>query len=198
MNKLRSCFLHVLGFYVLFPLWRLGFRVAAKGRGLRRLRVGKLSVWGDSGFLDLCKSSIERLKTLDSGLYQALTSTRRTWVVQDSQRIGDAAPMLFGINPSYVAWQSNGVIARLVYVTFCISGFSQRQNSVEEGRAMYQKVLKNSRSWLEAQGFPQELVDCYPDVEDKPDAAEQSAPPNSGPVMPLANSGVPEGPPSVS
>jgi hypothetical protein len=163
MSKLRFCFLHVLGYYVLMPLTLLGFRVAAKGRGLGRLRVGKLTVWGDSAFLDVCKSSIERMRTLDPALSQWLTERHWAWVYQNTQGgSGDAAPpRLFGINSSYLAWQADGIIARLVYVAFCISAFSELQASQPEDQIAHRRVMSSSRSWLETQGFPSELSDCY-------------------------------------
>jgi len=166
MSNLRRCFLHVLAAYVVRPVMLLGLQVAAKERGFHRLRVGKLSVWGDSGFLDLCKSSIERLRTLDPVLYQALTRCRRAWVVEDPQHVGDGAlPWLFTVDSAYVAWQAEGVIARLVYVALCLSAFSQPPTSAEEARR-YQDVKNKSRSWLETRGFPQELVACYDFVEE--------------------------------
>lgn len=168
MSKLRRCFLYVLAAYVLRPLVLLAIQVATKERGLHRLRVGKLSVWGDSGFLDLCKSSIERLKTLDPVLYQALTRCRRVWAFQDPQPVGcDAPPWLYCIGSAYVAWQSDGILARLVYVAFSISEYPQGPTFDEDSWGTQQKVMKNSRSWLETRGFPQQLVDCYPDLQNK-------------------------------
>jgi hypothetical protein len=164
MSKLRSCFLHVLAYYVVLPLGLLGFRVAAKGRGLGRVRVGKLTVWGDSAFLELCKSSIERMQMLDPVLYERLTKRHWVWVYQDTQGATNdaAAPRLFGINSSYLAWHSDGVIARLVYVAFCMAVLSELQTSQPRDQMAHRRVMSNSRSWLETRGFPRELSDCYP------------------------------------
>jgi hypothetical protein len=160
MNRLCDCFLRALG-CVVFPLCLLGFRVSAKRRGLKRFRVGKLSVWGDSGFLELCKASIERLNTLDPGLHRALTSQRWAWVLQDRKGTGDAPPRLFAINPSYAAWEAEGVVARLVYAAFCITVLSERRTFGEEFRSTHQKAMNNCRSWLQTRGFPEELAACF-------------------------------------
>jgi hypothetical protein len=81
VSKLRSFFLYrLLATYVLCPLWLLGFRLAARVRGVGRLRVGKLSVWGDAGFLALSKSSIERVGHLDPELHRVLTQEKRQTV----------------------------------------------------------------------------------------------------------------------
>jgi len=160
VNKLRSCFLHTLG-CVVFPLCLLGFRVAAKGRGLNRMRVGKLSLWGDSSFLELSKASIERLRVLDPALHATLTSSRWAWIFQDRQGIGDAPPRLFGINPSWTAWERDGVVARLVYAAFCISVLSERKTVGEEFRSSHQTAMVKSRSWLQTRGFPGDLVACF-------------------------------------
>ncbi len=160
MSKLRFHFLRALE-CVVFPLCLLGFRVAARGRGLNRLCVGKLSVWGDSCFVGLCKASIERLRTLDPELHRTLTSHRWAWVFQDQQGTGDAPPRLFGINSSYTAWESDGGVARLVYAAFCISVLSERRTFGEEFRSTHQRAMVNSRSRLQARCFPEELASCF-------------------------------------
>jgi hypothetical protein len=199
MNRLRSCFLYrFLGSYVLCPLWLLGFRVAARARGLRRLRVGKLSVWGDAGFLALCRSSIERLESLDSTLHRVLTQGRWAWLFQAPgglPYIGNLGPpWLFSVDPPYVAWQSEGIIARLIYVAFCMSEFLAGHASGEGFEARHKLVMKQVRSWLETRRFPEQLLDCYAD----PSGAQPDAPPNGGPAVRSGNSGAGEGPPSVS
>ena len=163
MSKLRSGFLHALAWYVVVPLCLLGFRVAAKGRGLDRLRVGKLSLWGDRPFLDLCKSSIERLKALDLNLYEALTRHRWVWVWQSPKSEPDSStsPRLFSIDPAYVAWQTDGIIARLVYVAFYVSACSRRKVSQDGVRSTNRSAMEESLSWLKTRGFPDELAACY-------------------------------------
>lgn len=160
MSKLRFHFLRALE-CVVFPLCLLGFRVAATGRGLNRCRVGKLSVWGDSGFVALCKASIERLRTIDPELYRTLTGQQWAWVIQDRQGTGDAPPRLFGINPSYTAWESDGVVARLVYAAYCISVLSERRTFGEEFRSAHERAMNKSRSWLQTRGFPEESATCF-------------------------------------
>jgi hypothetical protein len=163
MNKLRFCFLNILAVCVFCPLGLLAFRVAAKAHGLSRLRVGKLLFWGEPAFLDLCKSSIERLRTLDSDLWQILTRGRWVWVYQERHDVGSVGPpfWLFNMDPAYVAWQSEGVIARLVYIAFCISIFCRRGISEDKGPSPYGRAVTETKSWLEARGFPQPLIACY-------------------------------------
>lgn len=166
MSKLRSFFLYrLLATYVLCPLWLLGFRLAARVRGVGRLRVGKLSVWGDAGFLALSKSSIERVGHLDPELHRVLTQGRWAWVFQASPSlpyVGSLGPpWLFSVGAPYVAWQSEGIIARLIYIALCMSEFATGCTSGEESEARHKIVMKRSRAWLEARNFPEELAGCY-------------------------------------
>jgi hypothetical protein len=162
MSKLRSCFLWALGLVVL-PLLLLGFRVAAGGRGLGRRRTGKLSIWGDSVFQDLCKASLDRLKTMDPGLYRTLTNTHWIWVFQSLDGAGDAPPRLIAVNRSWTAWQSEGVVARLAYAAFCMSLL--RGTCGEEFRSKHRTVMSHNRSWLRTKGFPGDLVCCFAETE---------------------------------
>jgi hypothetical protein len=70
-------------------------------------------------------------------------------------------PWLFSAEPGYAAWQSDGIIARLIYVAFCVSAFPEGCTSVEESEGRHKAVLTQSRSWLESRGFPRELIECY-------------------------------------
>ena len=199
MNKLRSCFLYrLLASYVLCRLWLLGFRLAARVRGLHRLRVGSLSVWGDAGFLSLCRGSIERLARLDGSLHHVLTEGRWVWIFQAPEGwpyIGNLGPpWLFSLEPAYAAWQSDGIIARLVYIGFCISEFPTGHTSRAEAEDRHKIVVERSRSWLACHSFPDQLVDCYRDHRE----AQQHAPPKGGPATQSGNPKVTEGPPSVS
>ena len=197
MNNLRShLWYRLLGKHVLCPLWLLGFRAVAKARGFDRLRIGTLSVWGDAGFLALAKSSMERLKSLDLGLHGVLTQGQWAWIFQapkDFYTGNLGPPWLFSVELPYLAWQSDGLIARLIYIAFCMSEFAGGHKPGESvGR--HKGVIKRSRSWLESRGFPEALIDCYPrDSADQP-----NAPPNGGPAMAPDDSSVSGGPPSVS
>jgi hypothetical protein len=55
---------------------------------------------------------------------------------------------------------------------------------------MHHNVMKSCRSWLQTQGFAQELADCYAEVQ-------PSASPNGCPAERLGNSGAGGGPPWV-
>ena len=197
MNKLRSCLLYrLLGAYVLCPLWLLAFGLAARARGVRRVRVGKLLVWGDAGFLGLCRSSMERLERLDSGLHRVLTQGQWVRIFQapkDYYIGGLGPPWLFSVEPTYVAWQSDGIIARLIYIAFCMAEFP-RGHKPGESAGRHKSVVKQARSWLETRGFPEVLIDCYPEHS----GAQPVAPPNGGPATPSGNSEATEGPPSVN
>src|ERR1017187_1362805 len=166
MKKLKSRFLYrVLAWNVIWPFLLLGFRVGEKVHGHRRLRSGKLSVWGDADFLNVCSSSIDRLQSLDCDLHLVLTQRRWVWVLQASKGTPYMGclgpPWLFNVDPLYMSWHSDGIIARLVYVAFCISEFSTHHTSKEEMQERHLIVMKSSGSWLEMRGFPQGLVDCY-------------------------------------
>jgi hypothetical protein len=80
--------------------------------------------------------------------------------------------VLFLISSAYVTWQTDGVIARLVYVAYCLSAFSPRQTWDDGLRDLHRKVMEDSRSWLEARGFPRQLVHCYENGQNEHEAAQ--------------------------
>ncbi len=166
MEKLRSCFLwYLVATYIVCPLWHLGFRVLARARGIHRVRLGNLSAWGDADFLSLCKESVDRLAKRDGNLRQTLTAGRWVWVIQVPDGVPYAGnlspPWLFTIGPGYVSWRADGIVARLVYIAFCMTEFPTARTSYDDTKRRHDMVKKQARSWLEAHSFPQTLVDCY-------------------------------------
>jgi hypothetical protein len=165
MNKLRSYSSYrLLATYVICPVVLLWLRAVARIQGLRRLRVGRLSILGDPGFLSLCSSSVERLEHLDPALHRVLTD-HSVWLLQTTEGlpyVGNLGPpWLFSVEPGYGAWQSDGIVARLIYIAFCVSAFPEVCTSVKESEARHNVVMTRSRSWLENRGLPRELVECY-------------------------------------
>ncbi len=167
MSKLRACSIYrLLANYVLCPVWLLGFRAFGWLTGLRRLRIGKLSILGDPGFLGLCSSAVNSLERLDPAVHRLLTG-RSVWLFQAKQDVpyvGNLGPpWLFSVEPGYVEWKSEGVLARLIYIAFCVSEFPAACTSVGESEARHSVLKTRSRSWLESRGFPRELIECYAD-----------------------------------
>jgi hypothetical protein len=162
LNHVPRGFLYFAMAFVINPLGLLSLRVAVAMGRMRHLQIGKLSLWGDADFLELCRSSLDRLNALDPGFYQILTEKSEVHIVQDATgSSGEAAPFLFVVGSHYLAWKSDGMIARLVYVGFCVSGFSMRQTWDKNFPNVRKEVMAKSRSWLERQCFPPELVECY-------------------------------------
>jgi hypothetical protein len=165
MNRLRSCSLYrAFAASVICPALLLALRVTAPIMGLRRLRVGKLSILGDAGFLSLCNSSVECLAHLDPILHRLITE-RPVCLLQSSKAtpyVGSLGPpWLFSISPRAVEWKSDGIVARLIYIAFCISRFPAGYARPEQAEATHKAVMALSRSWLDSHGFPRELVESY-------------------------------------
>jgi hypothetical protein len=74
---------------------------------------------------------------------------------------GLGPPWLFSVSPRAVDWKTDGIVARLIYVAFCISRFPTGYARPEEAEATHKAVMALSRSWLESRGFPRELVESY-------------------------------------
>ena len=70
-------------------------------------------------------------------------------------------PWLFSVSPRAVEWKSDGIVARLIYIAFCISRFPAGYARPEQAEATHKAVMALSRSWLESGGFPRELVESY-------------------------------------
>ena len=56
---------------------------------------------------------------------------------------------------------SDGMVARLIYIAFCISRFPAGDRGPEQAEATHKAVMAFSRSWSESRGFPRELVESY-------------------------------------
>jgi hypothetical protein len=163
MNSLKSCVLVRRSFnYVIGPALLLGLRAVARVTGYRRLSIGKLSVLGDASFLSLCNSSVERLERLDPILHRLLTN-RPVWLFHSAKAepyVGNLGPpWLFSVHPRAVEWGSDGMVARLVYIAFCISRFPAGYARPEEAEATHKAVMALSHSWLESRSFPHELAE---------------------------------------
>ncbi len=165
MSRLRSSSLYrAFAGLVICPALLLVMRVLAPIMGLRRSRVGKLSILGDEGFLSICNFSVKRLEHLDPMLHRLLTE-RPVFLLQSPKAApyvgGLGPPWLFSVSPRAVEWKTDGIVARLVYAAFCISRFPTGYARAEEAEATHKAVMALSRSWLENRGFPRELVESY-------------------------------------
>jgi hypothetical protein len=88
MDRLWGKFLHVIFICVMSPVMLAGLSIAAKLARARPVRVGKVTICGPQGFLDLCGASLERLASLDPMMYRRLTGVHRVWVFYDDRRQG--------------------------------------------------------------------------------------------------------------
>jgi hypothetical protein len=73
---------------------------------------------------------------------------------------------LFTINDRFISWNSDGVIARLVYIAFKLPAFHWRVIRAEDAaaaRAAQGSVVAQTRLWLEAHNFPRLLSESFSD-----------------------------------
>jgi hypothetical protein len=153
------------GYILLPPFVALLSIVSAVSRP-QLIRIGKLRVCGPPEFLDLCRASVERLATLDSNIYRHFTTNRKVLVSFDLRGMpgGSGPPWCLFINEAYAKWQTDGVIAQLVYMFYLMSVFPRHFAYMHEDvavRATHRGVLAKTKVWLEAHNFPEPLAACF-------------------------------------
>lgn len=151
--------------HLFLPLSRLWVLLTTKLLRYSRLRVGTLSVLGPPAFIALCKPSIERFRSLDPDLHRCLTEREEVCIYYDPKRLDQALfPRLFSVNDAFVAWSSDGIIARFAYIAFAISAFPRGVISAEGAAAAKAKeysVRAETKAWLENHGFPATLSGSF-------------------------------------
>lgn len=165
MPRFWPSLLHRLYCRLLFPVWLLGFKVGSRFSRERPTRVGRLTICGPPTFIGLCKDSVERLASLDADKHGRLTAAQPVWVFGDNDR-GErfGPPWIVIVSAAYASWQTDGVIAWLVYVAFYITAFPCPPFSREEQRRAHlkhQEVLAQTRAWLELHAFPTAIIGCF-------------------------------------
>jgi hypothetical protein len=165
MDRLWGKFLHGVFTCVMFPAMLAGLSIGAKLARVRPVRVGKLTICGPPSFLDLCRASVERLASLDPMMYRRLTGEHRVWVFYDDTRSEHfGPPWVVAINSTYAKWQSEGIIARLVYLIYYMAEFSRpvlsRKERAEAGSKRL-AAMAQTKAWLEDRAFPAALIGCY-------------------------------------
>jgi hypothetical protein len=165
MDRLLGKFLHVIFTCVTFPMTLAGLWVAATLARARPVRVGKLTICGPPSFLELCRGSLERLASLDPMMYRRLTGDQRVWVFYEDTRSEQfGPPWVVAINSAYVKWQNEGIIARLVYLIYCMAAFPRPVMSRKEQAAAGPRrlaALAQTKAWLEERAFPGALIGCF-------------------------------------
>ena len=165
MDRLWGKFLHVIFICVMSPVMLAGLSIAAKLARARPVRVGKVTICGPQGFLDLCGASLERLASLDPMMYRRLTGVHRVWVFYDDTRSEHfGPPWVVAINSAYAKWQSEGIIARLVYLVYYMAELPRpvlsRKERAEAGPKRL-AAMAQTKAWLEDRAFPAALIGCY-------------------------------------
>jgi len=155
------------------PLLRVVSHLLYRMAGHSCLRIGTLRFWGPRDFLEKCSSSVQRLHDLDSELYSRLTTRQRLEFYYNPKLVQAYYAWLFSIDDSYLAWQTDGIIARLVYSAQLAALFPRRAISKATSQALYSEVMATTRAWLKARTFPKELVDCF---REPPSTALEPAP----------------------
>ena len=148
--------------YLLEPPLRLLSCILQRLMGHSRLRIGTLTFWGPRDFLDTCAASVQRLHELDSELHTRLTTQQKLVFCYAPKGLVHAYfAWIFSIDDSYMAWQSDGVITRLVYAAQLATLIPRRAISMEATHALHSEAMMTTRLWLEAHGFPELVVDTF-------------------------------------
>jgi hypothetical protein len=130
--------------------------------GHSRLRVGTLTFWGPQHFLESCNASVRRLQELDAELFTRLTTAQRLEFYYSPKHLEQAYFVwIFSIDDSYTAWQSDGIIARLVYAAQLATLIPRRVVTKAMSRALHSEVNATTRLWLETRHFPEPLVHAF-------------------------------------
>lgn len=147
------------------PSFRLLNRIVCRLARYSQLRIGTMEFWGPRDFLDSCSTSVRRLKELDSELYTRATTQQKLmfWYDPDPKRHQHQAYFvwIFSINRSYTAYQSDGIIALLVYSAQLAALMPRGIYSEAMSVSLHSEARATTRSWLEARHFPEPLVDCF-------------------------------------
>ena len=147
---------------LLDPSFRFVSHIMFRMMGYSRLRVGTLTLWGPREFLEASTAAVSRLRELDSGLHDRLTTHQKLEFVYTAKHSQELSVVrIFTIDDSYMVWKSDGIIARLVYSAQMANLISRRVDSMAKSRALHSQVLATTRSWLEARRFPEPLIDCF-------------------------------------
>ena len=67
----------------------------------------------------------------------------------------------FSINDSYASWESDGIIALLVYASRLAASTPRQVISKAAGKASHSEVCAETAAWLEERTFPAPLVSCF-------------------------------------
>jgi hypothetical protein len=108
---------------------------------------------------------IERLGSLDTGLHRQLTEQKSLCIYYDPEQLHDMYSWgLYSINDRFVAWGTDGIIARLVYIAFKLATFpwrAVRAHDMAAARVAQNSVLAQTKRWLEAHNFPAPLCESF-------------------------------------
>jgi hypothetical protein len=151
--------------YVFEPVVRVALHILQRLMGHSRLRIGKLTFWGEPGFLASCEMAVGRLQDLDSELHVTLTQRLNLTFYHNAKRLEQVSSLgLFSIDDRYFAWQADGIIARLVNAARLVA--CEQPRIVTKKELPTVKALRAAASgatgdWLAARRFPEALVTCF-------------------------------------
>jgi hypothetical protein len=165
MRHIRFKALAIFEGWIFFPVMEGILRIVSVFSTRQFVRISKLKISGPPDFLELCKSSVERLASLDPKIHRCLTIKQRLWVSYTDKQSGrHGPPWVLLVNEAYASWQTDGVIAQLVYMFFYMesfpSGVLNRENQVAV-KAINRDVLAQTKAWLDAHTFPEKLAECF-------------------------------------
>lgn len=151
--------------YVFGPIFRLGFNLLIRLMGHSRLRIGTLTFWGSPEFLSRCETAVERIAALDSDLHSQMTHRQMLTFYHSPKRLEVAYSLwYFSIDDSYTSWETDGIIARLVYAAHLATSDSPTvtlKTKRPSGRALHAEANATTGAWLESHSFPKPLVNTF-------------------------------------
>jgi hypothetical protein len=137
-------------------------RVIFDSPGFEVLTIGNCSFLGPPEFLKLCSSAMDQLSNLDPALSDSIRQQKlRIWY---EPRRTIVYYGLFGIPEAFLTWQEKGVIACILYAHFdarLLEAGSVGRAITSHPGALAERAKAPVRMWLEAKGFPSELVTCF-------------------------------------
>jgi hypothetical protein len=125
-------------------------------------RVGATSFHGPERFLKLCAQSASMLEATDPALFHRITNEPFVFWYDPKRLL--AFGRNFSINEGYCAWGDIGITAFLVFALNKVEACEGRtfpELSRSDIRARYLLALERTRTWLNQNCFPPELIAYY-------------------------------------
>jgi hypothetical protein len=130
-----------------------------------QLQIADCRFWGPEEFTAICQSAMGQLQTADEKLFEHVTTSGMItfWLKPRTlkRRVYDKVARFYNIDPAYLAWGAQGIIAFIVAVHFD-EAYTPRFLGVPvetpSSRAAYRRAVIQ---WLMAREYPAELIEPF-------------------------------------